>query len=156
MVPLMASILLQPVWFVAAAPRRSPIPVVSDGDDQCVARAAQGDLDFGRVGGVPADVGQPAGRRLSDDPKAAWRTVAGLVLAGFVSLANFAGIGFSDPGQVAIPMSSATPSAIAVAEQQARELLIAAGVTATVRTSPEDSHCWANPVSQPRLPVVGS
>lgn len=90
-----------------------------------------------------------AGRRLSDDPRGAWRTVAGLVLAGFVagfvSLANFSGIGFSFPGQVAIPMSDATPAAIAAAGQQARELLTAAGVTATVRSSGEDSPLMGEP-----------
>ncbi len=90
-----------------------------------------------------------AGRRLSDDPRGAWRTVAGLVLAGFVagfvSLASLAGIGFSFPGQVAVPMGDATPAAAAAAGQQARELLTAGGVTATVRISAEDSALFGDP-----------
>lgn len=78
-----------------------------------------------------------AARRLSDDPRGAWRTVSGLVLAGFVAgfftVGHLGIIGFDSRGQVAVPTASAADARHAVGE--ARTLLRAAGVTATVGTS---------------------
>ncbi|MET9090420.1 ABC transporter permease, partial [Streptomyces sp. NPDC004237] len=77
-----------------------------------------------------------AGRRLSDDPRGAWRTVSGLVLAGFVAgfftVGNLGIIGSGFRGdEVAVPTAHGT-----VAE--ARTLLQDAGVTAEVRTGDDD------------------
>ncbi|MFF4731727.1 FtsX-like permease family protein [Streptomyces mirabilis] len=78
-----------------------------------------------------------AARRLSDDPRGAWRTVSGLVLAGFVAgfftVGHLGLIGFDYRGQVAVPTANAADARHAVGE--ARTLLRAAGVTATVGTS---------------------
>jgi hypothetical protein len=80
-----------------------------------------------------------AARRLSDDPRGAWRTVSGLVLAGFVagffSVAHLGIDGFNYPGQVAVsvPGSEHRPAAVREAADRARELLKDAGVTATVQ-----------------------
>ncbi|MDQ0906115.1 hypothetical protein QFZ22_002100 [Streptomyces canus] len=74
-----------------------------------------------------------AGRRLSDDPRGAWRTVSGLVLAGFaagffaVSMVGMDGSAHRD--QVAVAGAHAS---------QVRTLLRDAGVTATVDTVGED------------------
>ncbi|MET7733285.1 FtsX-like permease family protein [Streptomyces sp. NPDC005402] len=74
-----------------------------------------------------------AGRRLSDDPRGAWRTVSGLVLAGFaagffaVSMVGMDGSAYRD--QVAV--AGAQPSEV-------RTLLRDAGVTATVDAVGED------------------
>ncbi|WP_149831022.1 ABC transporter permease [Streptomyces tailanensis] len=81
-----------------------------------------------------------AARRLSDDPSGAWRTVSGLVLAGFV--AGFFSVsqlsfGFPDqPGQVAVVTGDSAAAQRAAAE--ARTLLREAGVTATVTVPSED------------------
>ncbi|NEA64793.1 FtsX-like permease family protein [Streptomyces sp. SID12488] len=81
-----------------------------------------------------------AARRLSDDPRGSWRTVSGLVLAGFV--AGFFTVGnvsiddYRFPGQVAVPTTSTATARTATAE--ARTLLHAAGVKATVTTSDGD------------------
>ncbi|NEC85969.1 FtsX-like permease family protein [Streptomyces sp. SID12501] len=81
-----------------------------------------------------------AARRLTDDPRGSWRTVSGLVLAGFV--AGFFTVGnvsiddYRFPGQVAVPTTSAAKARTATAE--ARTLLHAAGVKATVTTSDGD------------------
>ncbi|RSM62260.1 ABC transporter permease [Actinoplanes sp. ATCC 53533] len=88
-----------------------------------------------------------AARRLSDDPRGAWRTVSGLVLAGFVagfcSVAQLGAIGASYPGQVAVASTQAdgakTDEALA---ERARDRLRAAGVKATVEADPEDSVLW--------------
>ncbi|MEU9449886.1 FtsX-like permease family protein [Streptomyces sp. NPDC048277] len=77
-----------------------------------------------------------AARRLSDDPRGAWRTVSGLVLAGFVAgfltvgHLGVLGSGFRSD-EVAVPTSTGT-----VAE--ARALLKDAGVTAEVTPGGED------------------
>ncbi|MCX3290371.1 ABC transporter permease [Streptomyces sp. NEAU-H22] len=82
-----------------------------------------------------------AARRLSDDPRGAWRTVSGLVLAGFV--AGFFSVGalaFDTSGhqdQVAIATSDTT-SARHTAEA-ARALLRQAGVTARVTAVSDDA-----------------
>ncbi len=81
-----------------------------------------------------------AARRLSDDPRGAWRTVSGLVLAGFaagffsVSMLGSAGSQYDD--QVAVITSSAATARDTVGE--ARALLDRAGVTATVTVARED------------------
>lgn len=81
-----------------------------------------------------------AARRLSDDPRGAWRTVSGLVLAGFA--AGFFSISMlgSDTGQyrdqVAVVTADAGTARHAAAE--ARTLLHRAGVTATVTVGRED------------------
>ncbi|MEU9409959.1 FtsX-like permease family protein [Streptomyces sp. NPDC048281] len=77
-----------------------------------------------------------AGRRLSDDPRGAWRTVSGLVLAGFVAgfftVGNLGIVGSGFRGdEVAVPTAHGT-----VAE--ARTLLKDAGVTAGVRAGDDD------------------
>ncbi|KUO18063.1 FtsX-like permease family protein [Streptomyces dysideae] len=81
-----------------------------------------------------------AARRLSDDPSGAWRTVSGLVLAGFVAgffSVSQLSIGFPDqPGQVAVLTADSAATQRAAAE--ARTLLRDAGVTATVTVSSED------------------
>lgn len=74
-----------------------------------------------------------AGRRLSDDPRGAWRTVSGLVLAGFAA-------GFFAVSMVGMD-GSAHRDQVAVAGAHASEvrtLLRDAGVTATVDTVGED------------------
>ncbi|GAA3870009.1 hypothetical protein GCM10023084_23850 [Streptomyces lacrimifluminis] len=81
-----------------------------------------------------------AARRLSDDPRGSWRTVSGLVLAGFV--AGFFTVGnvgidsYRFPGQVAVPTTSTAAARTATTE--ARTLLHAAGVKATVFMSDGD------------------
>ncbi|WP_345569678.1 FtsX-like permease family protein [Streptomyces plumbiresistens] len=83
-----------------------------------------------------------AARRLSDDPRGAWRTVSGLVLAGFVagffSVSQLGGqLGGSDYGnQVAVVSPSAAEARHTATE--ARTLLDRAGVTATVTTGGAD------------------
>ncbi|KUN75543.1 hypothetical protein [Streptomyces griseoruber] len=78
-----------------------------------------------------------AARRLSDDPRGAWRTVSGLVLAGFVAgfftVGHLGIVGLDHRGQVAVPTANAADARHAVGE--ARRLLRAAGVDATVGTS---------------------
>ncbi|MEU6355468.1 FtsX-like permease family protein [Streptomyces sp. NPDC047072] len=74
-----------------------------------------------------------AGRRLSDDPRGAWRTVSGLVLAGFaagffaVSMVGTDGSEYRD--QVAVPGGHVS---------EVRALLREAGVPATVKSVGED------------------
>ncbi|MFF4055840.1 FtsX-like permease family protein [Streptomyces sp. NPDC001668] len=74
-----------------------------------------------------------AGRRLSDDPRGAWRTVSGLVLAGFaagffaVSMVGMDGSAYRD--QVAVAGAHAS---------EVRALLRDAGVPATVEAVGED------------------
>ncbi|NNN35688.1 ABC transporter permease [Streptomyces sp. S3(2020)] len=81
-----------------------------------------------------------ATRRLSDDPRSAWRTVSGLVLAGFA--AGFFSVSMlgGDTGQyrdqVAVVTADAGTARHAAA--QARTLLHRAGVTATVTVGRED------------------
>jgi hypothetical protein len=83
-----------------------------------------------------------AARRLSDDPRAAWRTVSGLVLAGFVagffSVSTLGLDGPSHQGQVAVITASAADARHAATE--ARTLLRRAGVTATVTRASEDDY----------------
>ncbi|EKX63041.1 ABC transporter permease [Streptomyces ipomoeae] len=80
-----------------------------------------------------------AARRLSDDPRGAWRTVSGLVLAGlvagFFTVGQVGIIGTTYPGQVAVRTEQQKPRELAV---RARELLADAGVKATVRPQNED------------------
>ncbi|MFE0252823.1 FtsX-like permease family protein [Streptomyces sp. NPDC059010] len=81
-----------------------------------------------------------AGRRLSDDPRGAWRTVSGLVLAGFA--AGFFSVSMLGTdttqyqGQVALGTAHAADARPVAAE--ARTLLDRAGVTATVTTGSGD------------------
>lgn len=81
-----------------------------------------------------------AARRLSDDPRGAWRTVSGLVLAGFA--AGFFSISMlgTDTGQyrdqVGVVTADVGSARQAVAE--ARTLLHRAGVSATVTVATED------------------
>ena len=83
-----------------------------------------------------------AARRLSDDPRAAWRTVSGLVLAGFVagffSVSTLGSDGPSHHGQVAVITANAADARHAATE--ARTLLHRAGVTATVTVRSEDDY----------------
>lgn len=93
---------------------------------------------LGRLARRPATL--LAARRLSDDPRAAWRTVSGLVLAGFA--AGFFSVSTlgTDTGQfrdqVAVVTADAGTARHAAAE--ARTLLHRAGVTATVTVGRED------------------
>ncbi|GGX04480.1 FtsX-like permease family protein [Streptomyces lomondensis] len=81
-----------------------------------------------------------AARRLSDDPRAAWRTVSGLVLAGFVAgffSVTQLDIGFPEhPDQVAVVSQDAADARHTAAE--ARTLLDRAGVEARVGTVDDD------------------
>jgi len=87
-----------------------------------------------------------AARRLSDDPRGAWRTVSGLVLAGFVagfcSVAQLGAIGASHPGQVAVAVPAEGGQTAEAVAERARDRLGAAGVKATVEADPEDSPLW--------------
>ncbi|MBR7830900.1 hypothetical protein KDK95_31640 [Actinospica sp. MGRD01-02] len=81
-----------------------------------------------------------AGRRLADDPRAAWRTVNGLALAGlvagFFSIAQLGGTGQNSSASeiaLAVPRASAT-ALVARAEQR----LEAAGVHAAVTLNDQD------------------
>ncbi|MGW0706184.1 FtsX-like permease family protein [Streptomyces sp. NPDC002643] len=80
-----------------------------------------------------------AARRLSDDPRGAWRTVSGLVLAGlvagFFTVGQIGVVGTGYPDQVAVRASDQNPRELAV---KARELLSEAGVRATVRARGDD------------------
>ncbi|MBT2420301.1 ABC transporter permease [Streptomyces sp. ISL-22] len=81
-----------------------------------------------------------AARRLSDDPRGAWRTVSGLVLAGFVAgffSVSRLDIGFTEhPDQVAVLTDGGADARHTAAET--RTLLDRAGVKATVSTVGED------------------
>jgi hypothetical protein len=83
-----------------------------------------------------------AARRLSDDPRGAWRTVSGLVLAGFatgffsVSMLGSDGSQYRD--QVAVV--TATNAQARHAATEARTLLHRAGVTAAVTVVREDDY----------------
>ncbi|MFF8972825.1 FtsX-like permease family protein [Streptomyces sp. NPDC014995] len=83
-----------------------------------------------------------AARRLSDDPRGAWRTVSGLVLAGFVagffSVSTLGSEGPSHQGQVAVITANAADARRAATE--ARTALHRAGVTATVAVATEDDY----------------
>jgi hypothetical protein len=84
-----------------------------------------------------------AARRLSSDPHSAWRTVSGLVLAGFVagffSVAQLSSGGFIGvPNQVAVslPDTEHRPAALRKAADRARALLTGANLNAVVHTHP--------------------
>ncbi|QOV33183.1 ABC transporter permease [Streptomyces ferrugineus] len=83
-----------------------------------------------------------AARRLSDDPRGAWRTVSGLVLAGFVagffSVSTLGSEAPSHQGQVAVITANAADARHTAAE--ARTALHRAGVTATVSVTGEDDY----------------
>ncbi|MFF5210641.1 FtsX-like permease family protein [Streptosporangium sp. NPDC000396] len=79
-----------------------------------------------------------AGRRLVDDPKAAWRTVSGVALTGFV--AGFIGLLSPDSGlfagENATDLRLSVPSAkVAEVTAEARERLSAAGLPVKVKVS---------------------
>ncbi|MBZ3905722.1 FtsX-like permease family protein [Streptomyces griseiscabiei] len=82
-----------------------------------------------------------AARRLSDDPRGAWRTVSGLVLAGlvagFFTVGQVGLVGYDYPGQVAVRAEHGNPRELAA---EARELLAGAGVRAMVET--QDADTW--------------
>ncbi|MCG7202635.1 FtsX-like permease family protein [Streptomyces arenae] len=81
-----------------------------------------------------------AARRLSDDPRGAWRTVSGLVLAGFVAgfftVGHLSATGSDFRGQIALPTTSTTDTGRAAAA--ARTVLREAGVTASL--APQDDN----------------
>jgi hypothetical protein len=83
-----------------------------------------------------------AARRLSDDPRGAWRTVSGLVLAGFVagffSVSTLHFQGPSHESQVAV--ITANPADARHAAAEARTALRRVGVTATLAVSSEDDY----------------
>ncbi|MDO0910630.1 ABC transporter permease [Streptomyces sp. DT2A-34] len=83
-----------------------------------------------------------AARRLSDDPRAVWRTVSGLVLAGFVagffSVSTLGSEGPSRHGQVAVVTANASDARHAATE--ARTVLHRAGVEGTVSVVSEDDY----------------
>ncbi|MGW0945303.1 FtsX-like permease family protein [Streptomyces sp. NPDC002623] len=83
-----------------------------------------------------------AARRLSDDPRGAWRTVSGLVLAGFAagffSVSTVGGVGTPYEHRVGVLTASAAEARQSVAE--ARALLRRAGVTATVTVGEEEDY----------------
>jgi hypothetical protein len=97
-----------------------------------------------------------AARRLSSDPHSAWRTVSGLVLAGFVAgfftvaQLNFDGLrGFSDQVAVSLPDTEHHPAALQKATDRAQALLTGAGLSATVH-----SHTGAK-TDDPRSLLLG-
>lgn len=83
-----------------------------------------------------------AGRGLSDDPRGAWRTVSGLVLAGFA--AGFFSVSLlgsdTSPYQSQVAVSTAHAADARHAVGEARTLLHRAGVTATVTTGRTDAY----------------
>lgn len=83
-----------------------------------------------------------AARRLSDDPRGAWRTVSGLVLAGFAagffSVSQLGTEGAQHLDQVAVVTADAAGARHAATE--ARTLLDRAGVAATVTVGREDDY----------------
>jgi hypothetical protein len=83
-----------------------------------------------------------AARRLSDDPRGAWRTVSGLVLAGFAagffSVSQLGMEASEYRNQVAVATVSAADARQAATE--ARTLLNRAGVTATVTVAKVDDY----------------
>lgn len=83
-----------------------------------------------------------AARRLSDDPRAVWRTVSGLVLAGFVagffSVSTLGAEGENHQGQVGVIAANAADARHTAT--RARALLRQAGVTATVTVTSEDDY----------------
>jgi hypothetical protein len=87
-----------------------------------------------------------AARRLSDDPRGAWRTVSGLVLAGFAagffSVSMLGGDGSQYRDQVAVITANAAEARHAATE--ARALLHRAGVSATVGVVKEDDPDYAD------------
>ncbi|MFJ9147599.1 FtsX-like permease family protein [Streptomyces sp. NPDC102270] len=103
-----------------------------------------------------------AARRLSDDPRSAWRTVSGLVMAGFVagflSVAHldFGGHDYSGQVAVSVPAAEYRPAAARKAAERARALLTEAGVTATVHArtddKDDDSLLWGRAGVTVRLP----
>ncbi|MDX2602229.1 ABC transporter permease [Streptomyces caniscabiei] len=82
-----------------------------------------------------------AARRLSDDPRGAWRTVSGLVLAGlvagFFTVGQIGLVGYDYRGQVAVRAEHGEADQLAV---RARELLTEAGVKARVETVGSDTY----------------
>ncbi|WP_256967303.1 FtsX-like permease family protein, partial [Streptomyces caniscabiei] len=82
-----------------------------------------------------------AARRLSDDPRGAWRTVSGLVLAGlvagFFTVGQIGLLGYDHRGQVAVRAEHGEADQLAV---RARELLTEAGVKARVETVGSDTY----------------
>ncbi|NUR40810.1 MAG: ABC transporter permease [Streptomyces sp.] len=83
-----------------------------------------------------------AARRLSDDPRGAWRTVSGLVLAGFAagffSMSMLGTDGSQYRGQVAVITANVTDARHAAAE--ARTLLDRAHVEARISVVPADDY----------------
>jgi hypothetical protein len=83
-----------------------------------------------------------AARRLSDDPRAVWRTVSGLVLAGFVAgFFSVCTLDFEGPShrdQIGVITANATDARHTAT--QARTLLRQAGVTATVTVTSEGDY----------------
>ncbi|WP_327341791.1 FtsX-like permease family protein [Streptomyces europaeiscabiei] len=81
-----------------------------------------------------------AARRLSDDPSGAWRTVSGLVLAGFVAgFFSISQLHFGSPGQQGqVAVLTADSASTRRAASEARTLLREAGVTATVTVPSEN------------------
>ncbi|MFF6782973.1 FtsX-like permease family protein [Streptomyces sp. NPDC012510] len=81
-----------------------------------------------------------AARRLSDDPRGAWRTVSGLVLAGlvagFFTVGQVGLAGYDYRGQVAVRTDHGEVRELAV---KAGELLADAGVRASVETADPDA-----------------
>ncbi|MEU6714227.1 FtsX-like permease family protein [Nonomuraea sp. NPDC046802] len=96
----------------------------------------------GRIGRIAAGFARRpaqllAARRLVDDPRAAWRTVSGVALTGFV--AGFIGLlspgafgGEAEPPQLRV---TAPAGQVEQVTAQARERLAAAKVTSTVQAS---------------------
>ncbi|MEV6383840.1 FtsX-like permease family protein [Streptomyces sp. NPDC051773] len=82
-----------------------------------------------------------AARRLSDDPRGAWRTVSGLVLAGlvagFFTVGQIGLVGYDYRGQVAVRAEHGEADQLAV---RARKLLTEAGVKARVKTVGSDTY----------------
>ncbi|MEH0628347.1 hypothetical protein [Streptomyces stelliscabiei] len=96
-------------------------------------RTTGGDVDE-RFAKHPATL--LAARRLSEDPRGAWRTVSVLVLAGFFSVSMLGGDDSQYRDQVAVFTSNTAEARHSATE--VRTLLHRAGVTATVTVGKKD------------------
>jgi hypothetical protein len=97
-----------------------------------------------------------AGRRLADDPKAAFRPVAALVLSGFVTgfLALFMPYGLSQDGKdVAFQLSTDQGRTVAVA-QDARRRLSTAGVRGEVSTGDQSVNISVSTTDREKVRTV--
>ncbi|GAA3085830.1 FtsX-like permease family protein [Streptosporangium carneum] len=114
---------------------------------------------LGRIvaGTARKPAGLLAGRRMIDDPRAAWRTVSGVAMTGFV--AGFIGLltpggGLFDHGDSSALRLSVPPAEVAEVTAQARERLSAAGVRAEVTVRGRAEGAGPSPRGRDAAPTV--